>query len=108
MRASTRVPRSVISTGTSASISRASSTVAPRAVLIASMSAVVPLARVMVMSPATFDRSSSPLGADVDAARDALGLGLALVGAALALLREGGRGWRGPDPDSEDERENDH
>ena len=76
-----------------------------------SMSAVVPLARVMTMSPATFERSSSPLGADVDAARDALGLTLALVGAALALLREGGRGRRDSDPDTDpdlsDERESD-
>ena len=46
-------------------------------------------------------------GADVDAARDALGLGLALVGAPLALLCEGGRGRRDPGPDSGDEREED-
>ena len=36
------------------------------------------------------------VGADVDAARDALGLRLALVAATLALLREGGRGRRDP------------
>ena len=60
------------------------------------MSAVVPLARVMTMSPAMFERSISPLAPMLTLRVMRSVWRLALVAAALALLREGGRGRRDP------------